>query len=312
MTGLTTAWLLATRRMGAHWRTSVAVGTGILLAAIILAFVPAYSRAMADLGLRFNVEEEAGDSALVTTVAPLRGLATTLPAAEELVAQTVAAGTGWFLEPQDRALRTGTLRADNVESREQAAKFTLNAVSEPGRLEVVEGALPTPGARETVISPEVAENLGLRVGDTIDVRFALTNCFPPPPPPPGELPPPADPCNDEMRLEAVIPFTISGLVVAVDPEAGFWAVANADPSLIVTEEDGDLHRMFLDYGTFRRDLGTLLPSLPVFATETFAADLTALSAANASGARERLDQVTAELRASEILVISALDDAFRA
>lgn len=310
MPGLTAAWLLALRRMSAHRRTSTAVGAGIVLAAVILAFVPAYSRAMADLGLRFDVQDKAGDSALVTTVSPWLGLGTALPATEERTIGVVNAAAGWFLAQTDTTLTTPTLRAANLAVGEQPAKLTLEAVSDPGsRLDLLEGALPAPGTLEAAIAPNVAEALGIGVGDTVRVLLPLTNCFPPPPPPPGEEPGPADPCNDRVAAGTTLDVPVIGIVAPVEPESRFWAASGADPSE-PGQEDWPVYPLLLDYATFRTRLASLSPSTPVTATHTFAADLAALSAGNASAAGGRLDEAADELRTGGVLLISQLDSAF--
>jgi hypothetical protein len=310
MSGLGAAWVLALKRIGAHKRTSLAVAFGILLAAVILAFIPAYHRAMADLGLRFHVTETAGETATLRAVSTGTTLAD-VPFAEQRVTEAVNATSSWFLEPSDVFIETRPLQ---YQPPGEALPLNVRMIalrSMPDRVAPSEGRTPS-GPGEAAVAPNVAAALGVGVGDRLDVRWRLTNCFPPPPADNPFVPPVADPCNDELYNVVTLSFEVVGIVEPL-VENDIHLDFGADPSRITQGGDeSNIYPVVVDYAAMRTALAAAVPPLPISGHWIYEADLASLSSPTALVAQRRLTALSDDLRRSDILVISRVEDALRA
>ncbi len=310
MSGLSAAWLLALKRIGAHKRMSLGVALGILLAAVVLAFIPSYERAMADIGLRFNIRERAGDEAYLQAFTGNVSAGPEVNALERRVNESISGRAGWFVSPVDVFLRTrgfaGTF-GDN-----QRLSVTLNGLrSMESRVSVVEGRFPNAEALEVAVTPRIAERLGLALGDQVGLTLGLTNCFPPPPPPPGLGPPPvALPCLDELSSATALSFTVVGLIEPLDPEDPLLATIGADPNRVPrTDADGDIYPLVVAYPLLRGEFASAMPTLSVSANWVYQADLAAVQSSTAVEARKRLLALQEDLRKVNVYTISSVADA---
>jgi hypothetical protein len=263
-------WRMAARHGQSNWRMLGVLGMGILVAAVLLAAAPIYSRSMADLGLTFTIQEELGDRAGVTVqVANIPLQTEDGRALRESISQRIDERLGWFRAEQSTALELPRVRF--AESGEPQGKLapSLHLLSQRDYEEhvtVVEGALPAPSRPgepiETAMSPAIAGVLGLSVGDTYDLIEDFDNCERDIPE--GDNPPPPPPCDFKAIVKWRNPAVLTALIEPLATDDTFWItgvnrVFEPQRPLAIPDE-GPILSIFVDEATVLEGYGGVYPA----------------------------------------------------
>lgn len=236
------AWLLVSRRGATQWRLRAALLLGVIVAATLLASVPIYTRAMADLGLGFAIREKLQATPSTDVEASQVPLASPGGLAfQKEIAGRIQERIGWFTGQQLRfvrlpapytgddgrvhytgftlaaagaALPQGPLRPRGViqslSGYEQHVRVTAgrlpHAVGEGAPIEV---AMPTKGAQAA----------GLKPGDTFQLADSFDDCERHPA---REGQPPDPPCTPKISAGFSMQAVLTGTVEPLDPKEPYW------------------------------------------------------------------------------------------
>lgn len=282
----------------------------MLVAAILLASVPIYTRAMADLGLSFAVHDKL--RLTPSTDVEIREAPLASPgglAYQQEITNRIQQRIGWFTGQQLRFVRLPSPYRDDT-GREQYTGFTLAQASGPvpqgalapkallqsltgyeQHVRVDAGRLPHPagasGPIEVAIPAEGAKAANLKVGDTIRLVGSFDNCERQPP---KEGQPPPPPCTPTVSASFSLPALITGIVEPLDAKDPYW---RQQASYFFAATPGNEVQpletpLFVPQQTMAGRLASLLPSYPAQIDWYAIADPSRLSAANASRADANL------------------------
>jgi hypothetical protein len=236
------AWLLVSRRGAAQWRLRGALLLGILVAATLLASVPIYTRAMADLGLSFAIRDKLQATPSTDVEAGQVPLASPGGLAfQKEITDRIQQRIGWFTGQQLRFVRLPAPYTGD-DGRVHYTGFTLAAAGAPvpqgplrprgviqsltgyeqhvrvtaGRLPQVakagapiEVALPTKGAQAARLKP----------GDSFQLADSFDNCERHPP---RDGQPPDPPCTPTISAGFSMPAVLTGTIEPLDPKESYW------------------------------------------------------------------------------------------
>lgn len=307
----------------ALWRTAsgrgllLLLGAGILVTATLLAAGPIYSRAMADLGLTFTLRDELQGREWARVDArnlPLAGA--DAEARRGAIEQRIDQRLGWFTQSRVRATRLGRWAAYVPGAPERTGAPLGKPWSMPGyeaRVRVVEGRLPgeTPPGQpyEVAAGARAARLLGVRVGDTFELREGFDNCertipadiFPPPPPP----------CDSTATVAFTFTAKLVGIIEPQDAQEPYWlgaADSYFEPQNVLNDIGPTVPLAMSDaavYGRFAAEY----PGYLADAEYHVFANLSALDRSNYKRARADLDGLYAELEGYNVYATSPIKDA---
>lgn len=234
MRNLVPTWRVAARHGISSWRLLSTLALGILVAAILLASAPIYSRAMADLGLTFAIRQDLEGRSGVNVELLSTELATEDGAnLRQAVGARIDERIGWFRSAQERYLRLGRLKLQDRDAPEPEPRAPeISAQSLTGyeaRIRVVEGTLPAPTAPgeplQLAMSTAGAAAAGLTVGDEFALYEDSDTCERIIPD--GEPPPPPDPCDPAAAVRFTVPAVLTAIIEPIDAEDTWWVGGSA-------------------------------------------------------------------------------------
>ena len=213
----------------ANWKLLTIAGIGVLVAAVLLASAPIYTRSMADLGLTYSVRDQLRSDPVIKTgffagsIANEEGL-TRISVIEERIALHL----DWLTKNQEKLYVAPylTIGSDGTEPRTRsllAAPLAITNVSP--HLNVLAGQLPQKrkdGVLEVALSEHSSYLTQLEPGEIFFlieefdtcVRIVTTGLEPQPP------------CDQSALARYVIPAMVSGIIEISDPANPFWIGAS--------------------------------------------------------------------------------------
>src|SRR5262252_5576821 len=103
MSSLPSLWPLVLQRFQASWRLLLVLGFGVLVASVLLAVAPVYTRVMNDLGLTSSLQQQVGSASRNGIIRFGLPLGTPQTAAEQrALTGIVAEQTSWFTKYEVR------------------------------------------------------------------------------------------------------------------------------------------------------------------------------------------------------------------
>lgn len=307
---------LGLKQLAANRGLAAVLALGIVVAAVLLASAPIYSRAMADEGLTFTIQNDLrgnANSRIEFFNQPL----TTAEGIDrrQAIERRIDERIGWFRASQSRIFRLGhypiATPGQPLASRPPFAE-PVSLSGYASHVRVLEGTLPaTTDGRiiEVAMSQRAVSVSNLKVGDVFDIRDQFDNCerelpvetFPPPPPP--------------CPIVAAATFTFQGKLTAIveplDEKEAFWVGTSGryfDPFNLPIEGSGPVLPMFMDEATLFEGFGKLYPGYRVYSAWLVAANPEVLTRANFTRARDDLVALYAEFEPLGGFAVSPLRD----
>ncbi len=234
MAAIIPTWRVAARHGRSNWRLLAVLAAGILVASVLLASAPIYSRAMADLGLTFTIRDELeGRAGATVELANVPLGSTDGTALRDSVAERIDQRLGWFQAQLYEYNRAPRLRVSNANATGSAARPHIHMQSQDGyetEVNLVEGAFPAPAVPgqpvEVAMSQRIATTVQLKVGDTFQMVEDVDTCEREIPL--GDAPPPPPPCDFRVIARWTGEAKLVGIVEAKDVLSTFWG-ANFSP-----------------------------------------------------------------------------------
>ncbi len=309
---------IALRQMRASPALTAVLALGMLVAAVLLASAPIYSRSMADLGLTYTIRQELQGNATSQVLFPNVELQTDRGIAlREAIEQRITERIGWFRREQTRSVQMG--------------KFWLAKPGEPQRpgqplaepqalqryedkVRVLSGRLPAPGDGkflEVAMSVRAAQAANLRLDDSFVLHEEFDNCDRPLATD-DSLPPPF-PCEVVTSVTFTISGKLVGIIEPIDPEDSFWVGTSSryfEPFRVRIPNSGPVVQMLADEATLMDGFGKLRPAYRGTVSWLIAAEPERLNRTNFERAREDLTQLYKEFEPFQAYAISPLRDAF--
>ena len=236
------AWLLVSRRRGAQWRLRGALLLGILVAAVLLASVPIYTRAMADLGLSFAIRDKLQETPSTDVEASQVPLASPGGLAfQKEISDRIQQRIGWFTGQSLRFVRLPAPYTGD-DGRVHYTGFTLAAAGTPvpqgplrprgviqsltnyeQHVRVVAGRLPHAAAAgapiEVALPAKGAQAAGLKPGDRFQLADSFDDCERHPP---REGVPPDPPCTPKISAGLSLQAVLTGTIEPLNPKEPYW------------------------------------------------------------------------------------------
>ena len=213
----------------ANWKLLAIGGIGVLVAAVLLASAPIYTRSMADLGLTYSVRDQLRNDPVIKTgffagaIADKEGLERV-----SVIEERITTHLGWFTKNQEKLYEAPFLTIGFTGDEPRilsllAAPLAITGVSP--HLNVLEGELPQKRedlVLEVVISELTSYITQLKPGETFFLIEEFDNC--PRIVTTGLEPQP--PCMKSSMMRYSIPAIVSGIIEITDPEHPFWLGAS--------------------------------------------------------------------------------------
>ena len=307
---------LGLRQLGSNRGLAAVLALGIIVAAVLLASAPIYSRAMADEGLTFTIRNDLRENANSRVEFFNQPLQTAEGADRRAaIERRIDERIGWFRASQERVFRLGHFPiAAPGEPLGNRAPFAepVSLSGYAAHVKVLSGTLPavTDGKIiEVAMSARSALVGNFKVGDFFDIRDQFDNCerelptepFPPPPPP--------------CPIVAAATFSLQGKVTAIieplDPRESYWVGTSGryfDPFSLPIENSGPVLPMLTDEKTLLDGFGKLYPGYRVYSAWLVGARPEALTRTNFSRARDDLIALYAEFEPLGGFAVSPLRD----
>ena len=260
---------LAVKQLAANRVLAGVMALGIVVAAMLLAAAPIYSRAMADLGLTYAIRTELRGNANTRVAFFGVGLQTVEGKAfRASVEQRITERIGWFRTDQYRVVRLGRFGVARPGDPPDKGRLPQG---EPQSLQgyeshvrVISGQLPavTDGrVIEVAMSAAAADRGGLKVGDAFELREQFDNCerdlpteaFPPPPPP----------CPITEAVAFTIPARLTAIIAPIAADDPFWVGSSGryfEPFTLPIENVGAIVQMLTNEQTLLDGFGALYPA----------------------------------------------------
>ncbi len=263
-------WRLASRHGQSNWRLLAVLAFGILVAAVLLASAPIYSRAMADLGLTFTIREELEDRAGATVEVYKVPLQTADGVAlRGAIEGRIDERIGWFRDSQSRYLQLPRLRFAKSGGEQAQFAAALHLQTQQGydqHVNVTEGrlpaAVPAGQAVETAMSARIAAVVGVKVGDKFDMLEDFDTCEREIPQ--GDNPPPPPPCDTKAIAKWRMPAVLVGIAEPKIENDSFWVAGVASffepQSPYALPGEGPNVAVWVDESTITATFAGLYPS----------------------------------------------------
>ena len=307
---------LGLKQLTANRGLAAVLALGVVVAAVLLASAPIYSRAMADEGLTFTIRNDLRENANSRVEFFNQPLQTAEGVdRRQAIERRIDERIGWFRAGQERIFRLGHFPiATPGQPLGNRAPFTepVSLSHYASHVKVLSGTLPAPtdgNIIEVALSSRTANVGNLKVGDVFDIRDQFDNCerelptepFPPPPPP--------------CPIVAAATFTFQGKVTAiiepVDPKEAFWVGTSGryfDPFNLPIENAGPVLPMLTDEKTLLDGFGKLYPGYRVYSAWLVTANPEVLTRTNFTRARDDLVSLYAEFEPLGGFAVSPLRD----
>ncbi|HZU75435.1 MAG TPA: hypothetical protein VFA70_01640, partial [Dehalococcoidia bacterium] len=238
---LKSAWLIARRRLASNRGLLTALLLGVLVASTLLASTPIYARAMADLGLRFAVQQRLGVSAVTHVYTAESGAPIGTRQGQAVlneVQQRIQQRLGWFSSGSSRFVRMPSFTiaqpGQPVPTDDARPQIFLQSFDGyEGHVKVLSGTLPQPVSLAGGSPPELqialsssgADKLGLHVGDYLVLGDVFDDCQRHPLTPNG---PPNPPCTPHVTVTNPITAVVTAIVAPSDPKDAYWGGGSND------------------------------------------------------------------------------------
>ncbi|HLF71957.1 MAG TPA: ABC transporter permease [Dehalococcoidia bacterium] len=299
------------QRLVSSWRLLLVLAFGVLVASVLMAIAPVYTRVMDDLGLQTSLQDQIGSA--TRNGAEIDGMPLGAPAnveRETALTQIIANHLGWLTGEE---VRYGTLRSytltqnggQHVAPAKNDSVITLRTMSGVEKhLRIVDGrfAEPTsdPSKMEGLMSLTAAEFGGFKVGDKVEATVTFDNCNRPPPTmdPDEQAAQARFRCTPTNFVTKTAVVTIVGIMQRLDEDEAYWG---AGSFRFVTEAPhGDDpsppdYNIMLPEQTFFQALPKVLPGVPSDFKLTSLADLSRLNSSNIERARADLAALETEI-----------------
>jgi len=282
------------------------LGFGMVMASMLLAVSPIYTRVMNDLGLNYSLKEHLRSTSRNTLFQfglPL-GSADAAQRQRDML-QLMADKTAWFTGSEVRYgalpdltyVQEGRQTVPTDQFRTVLTLQTMSGLAD--HVTVVEGRLPGPAAPagiEVALPAQAAAFLGVHPGDSFEAALSVDDCNrPPPTDDPSELRERARfRCLPQVFVTLSARLTVVGVFERNSADDPFWSAGRLSfDRPAATDTMGAVVPVVLSEDGFYRALPKLFPGLNSEFRLTSFADVDKLNSTNLARARQDL----AELRA---------------